>query len=153
MPADRRAGSSAAWLDVMATFSPTSAFVSVDLPALGRPTRQANPDRKGRRSRRAGLRRTRGARHDAAARDGWAACSARARVLGAPHDDVASWFRRPSKRSAVSTSPSTARARAGDRHPAERLGEQAADGVHVLVVELEAEQLAELVDVHARRTR
>ena len=30
---------------VMATFCPTSALVSVDLPALGRPTRQANPAR------------------------------------------------------------------------------------------------------------
>jgi hypothetical protein len=34
-------------LDVMAIFSPTSAFVSVDLPALGRPTKQANPERYG----------------------------------------------------------------------------------------------------------
>ena len=31
--------------EVMATFSPTSALVSVDLPALGRPTMQAKPDR------------------------------------------------------------------------------------------------------------
>ena len=30
-------------LDVMATLSPTSAFVSVDLPVLGRPTMQAKP--------------------------------------------------------------------------------------------------------------
>jgi hypothetical protein len=34
-------------LEVIATFSPTSALVSVDLPVLGRPTRQANPDRCG----------------------------------------------------------------------------------------------------------
>ena len=32
--------------DVIATFDPTSAFVSVDLPTLGRPTKQAKPDRK-----------------------------------------------------------------------------------------------------------
>ena len=32
--------------DVIATFWPTSALVSVDLPALGRPTKQAKPDRK-----------------------------------------------------------------------------------------------------------
>ena len=31
---------------VMATFVPTSAFISVDLPTFGRPARQANPDRK-----------------------------------------------------------------------------------------------------------
>ena len=31
--------------EVMATFCPTRALVSVDLPALGRPTRQANPAR------------------------------------------------------------------------------------------------------------
>src|SRR5690606_14200158 len=34
-------------LEVIATFPPTSALVSVDLPAFGRPTRQANPLRKG----------------------------------------------------------------------------------------------------------
>ena len=32
-------------LDVMATFEPTSAFVSVDFPAFGRPTKHANPER------------------------------------------------------------------------------------------------------------
>jgi hypothetical protein len=32
---------------VIATFVPTSAFVSVDLPALGRPTKQAKPARYG----------------------------------------------------------------------------------------------------------
>src|SRR6266496_3482544 len=32
-------------LDVIATLVPTSALVSVDLPALGRPTKQANPER------------------------------------------------------------------------------------------------------------
>ncbi len=32
-------------LDVIAIFDPISAFVSVDLPALGRPTKQAKPDR------------------------------------------------------------------------------------------------------------
>src|SRR5690606_29419645 len=31
--------------EVIATFSPTSAFVRVDLPAFGRPTTHANPDR------------------------------------------------------------------------------------------------------------
>ncbi len=31
-------------LEVMATLLPTSAFVRVDLPALGRPTTQAKPD-------------------------------------------------------------------------------------------------------------
>ncbi|GMA85623.1 hypothetical protein GCM10025868_08730 [Angustibacter aerolatus] len=34
-------------LEVMATFCPTSALVSVDLPAFGRPTMQANPERCG----------------------------------------------------------------------------------------------------------
>jgi hypothetical protein len=29
---------------VMATFDPTSAFMSVDLPTFGRPAKQANPD-------------------------------------------------------------------------------------------------------------
>src|SRR5262249_8289138 len=33
-------------LEVIATLVPTSALVSVDLPALGRPTKQANPERK-----------------------------------------------------------------------------------------------------------
>ena len=32
--------------DVIATFSPTRALVSVDLPALGRPTKHAKPERK-----------------------------------------------------------------------------------------------------------
>ena len=43
----RRAAWSAACDDVIATFWPTSALVSVDLPALGRPTKQAKPDSKG----------------------------------------------------------------------------------------------------------
>ena len=34
--------------EVMAIFVPTSALVSVDLPALGRPTKQANPARNAR---------------------------------------------------------------------------------------------------------
>ena len=32
--------------DAMATFCPTMALVNVDLPALGRPTKQAKPERK-----------------------------------------------------------------------------------------------------------
>ncbi|GAA4876899.1 hypothetical protein GCM10023222_36710 [Saccharopolyspora cebuensis] len=32
-------------LEVIATFEPTKALVSVDLPALGLPTKQANPER------------------------------------------------------------------------------------------------------------
>jgi ribosomal protein S27AE len=31
--------------EVIATFAPTRAFVSVDLPVLGRPTKQAKPER------------------------------------------------------------------------------------------------------------
>jgi len=34
------------WLAVMAIFCPTRAFVSVDLPVLGRPTKHMNPERK-----------------------------------------------------------------------------------------------------------
>src|ERR1700758_4168309 len=33
--------------EIMASFSPTSALSSVDLPALGRPRMQAKPERKG----------------------------------------------------------------------------------------------------------
>ena len=33
--------------EVIATFVPTMALVSVDLPALGRPTKQAKPERCG----------------------------------------------------------------------------------------------------------
>ncbi len=32
-------------LEVMATFVPTNALVSVDLPVLGRPTKQTKPER------------------------------------------------------------------------------------------------------------
>ena len=32
--------------DVIAILAPISALVSVDLPALGRPTKHANPERK-----------------------------------------------------------------------------------------------------------
>ena len=35
----------------------------------------------------------------------------------------------------------------GDRHPAEVLGEQAADGVDVVVLELDVEALGQLVEV------
>ena len=37
-----------------------------------------------------------------------------------------------------------------DGHPAERLGEQSADGVDLVVAEFEAEQVAEVLDVEAR---
>jgi hypothetical protein len=30
--------------DVIATFAPTSAFISVDLPVFGRPTKQTKPE-------------------------------------------------------------------------------------------------------------
>ena len=124
----------------MATFSPTSALVSVDLPALGRPTRHANPDRNARpapavvsRGRPAGRRRGvgLGRRRRRGARPRSRAGCAGPRAVGDQHEPV------------------DLGARARDRHPAERLGEQAADGVDLLVLEVEAEQLADLLDVHA----
>ena len=56
-------------------------------------------------------------------------------------------LRRPCALSAVSSMPCDPDLRPGDRHPAEMLGEQAADGVDVVVLELDAQPLGQLVDV------
>ena len=60
-------------------------------------------------------------------------------------------LRRPVARSATSSSPSYATTEPGDRHLVQQLGHQAADGLHVLVVQVEAEQVTELVDRQPRR--
>ncbi len=124
-------------LEVMATFCPTSALVSVDLPALGRPTRHAKPA------------------------TGSPSCSrcvahpARSSISGAPcvparparRRTVAMRWRRPAIRSAVRRSPATSHVRAGDRHPPDGLADQPADGVDLVLVEVDVEQLGEVVDV------
>ena len=55
----------------------------------------------------------------------------------------------PAIRSAVSRSPATSPA-TRDRHPADGLAEQAADGVDLVLLEVDVEQLGEVVDVHRR---
>ena len=56
-------------------------------------------------------------------------------------------LRRPARLSAISVEAVQRAGRAGDRHPAERLGEQAADRLDVVVVgQLDVEQLAEVLD-------
>ena len=61
-------------------------------------------------------------------------------------------LRRPPTLSATSSRPCTVDVRTRDRHPAERLGQQAADGLDVVTVgQLDVEQLAEVLDRAAAR--
>ena len=56
-------------------------------------------------------------------------------------------LRRPPALSATSSSPYASACAPGDRHPAQRLGEQAADGLDVVAVgQLDVEQLGEVLD-------
>ena len=62
-------------------------------------------------------------------------------------------LRRPASRSAVSRSPATSPSAPGIGTRPRVLAEQAADGVDVLVVDVDVEQLAEVVDVQRAGTR
>src|SRR5690349_22265660 len=126
---------------VMATFSPTSAFVSVDLPTFGRPTIETNPARYSATMAPSlelpGL--ERGLRVD----EGLVALDEDRRDALAPALGALGLEDEPRDRHAL----------AGQRKVPELLREQAAGAVDVLVLEVEAEELAELVDrqtgVHA----
>ncbi len=142
--------------DVIATFSPTSALVSVDLPTLGRPdeAHEAGTERVGfvghflARLLRRGV--------DACV-DRLAHCpprtppARRSRDWSRSTSTVLIRLRRPSVRSAVRMRPEISPRRPGERKPADRLGEQAADRVDIVILELDAEQVAEFVDGHPRR--
>src|SRR5215207_2234292 len=123
---------------VIATFSPTRAFMSVDLPTFGRPTNETNParysatvipsvelarveGRLGVDERLVGFDEDRG--------------DALAPALGALR---------------LEHETGDGDAIAGLRQPAELFGEQAPRRVDVLVFEVEPEQLAEFVDGQAR---
>src|SRR6478609_7922625 len=134
--------------EVMATFFPTNALVRVDLPALGLPTRTENPARKPPKS----------------------SCSAALfflltwnSLLGcfglfqeAFKVSLYSWYgRRNDMADPVPPALQPVRpqrdalhvnAAAHDGDPAERLREEAAHRVHLVVVNLEVEKLAEVVD-------
>src|SRR6478609_2163664 len=170
--------------EVIATFSPTSAFVSVDLPTLGRPTKVTNPDRPSTGPPTAGsdpasavgsfsaialpllgLRRLalvrRGLRHGDGlgprARDMHLA-GARSRTevllrclqrLAALDEDGGQAPPAPARCPAGQHQPRVLGRRTGLRHTAESLAEQPADRVDVLVVEVDAEQVADLVEAEA----
>src|SRR5215204_1584539 len=123
---------------VIATFSPTRAFVSVDLPTFGRPTIETNPARYSA---------TvvpfhciafveRGLRVDEG-------------LVGLDEDRRDAL---PSALGALSLEHEARDARplSGLRQPAELLREQAARRIDVFVIEVESEQLAELVDRQPR---
>src|SRR6478735_366608 len=111
----------------MATFWPTRALVSVDLPALGRPTRQANP------ARYAALSPPWGAVSSVPAcvpmgilRLGVVAASLLCR--DAVHDDRCHAVAATGHALGRQLEPGDAGRRADDRHPADGLGEEPADG-------------------------
>ena len=64
---------------------------------------------------------------------------------------VAMRWRRPAIRSAVSDSPATSQRRAEDRHPPDGLADEAADGVDLVLVDVDVEEVGEVVDVHRGR--
>ena len=136
---------------VIATFSPTSALVSVDLPTFGRPTKVTNPDRNSAGSVRshhspllaplwrdadlAGARRAPDRRVSAASSASLRSTNTVARPRPRPRDAPP-----------VMTRPSYSAVAPGCGTRPERLAEQTADRVDVLVLELDAEQVADLVE-------
>ena len=144
-------------LEVIATLCPTSALVSVDLPALGRPTRQANPARKsafttpprgGGDGR--GPREPPGRRRPRRPPSGGRPGSGRRGAGGARSRWRSGGDARPSARP-VSRRPATSPVDPGMGTRPIVLAEQAADGVDLLLLDGDTEQLGEVVDVHRGR--
>src|SRR3954453_21056019 len=133
--------------DVMATFWPTRALVRVDLPAFGRPTRQANP-----------------ARYAGASPSDEVSCDSSLMGLllledpagerlgvggvqrfqpahdhrGDPVPSTGHLLRRQGQ-------PRDGGGRPRDRHPADGRGEEAADGVDLLLLDVDVEEVAQVV--------
>ena len=126
---------------VIATFSPTSAFVSVDLPTFGRPTIETNP-----------------ARYSATVVPSFELARVEGRLgvderLVAFDEDRGDALAPALGALRLEDQPRHGHALPRLRQPAELLREQPARRVDVLVLEVEAEQLAELVDRAAARSR
>ena len=108
-------------LDVIATLVPTSALVSVDLPAFGRPMRHANP------ARYLLLVLAHPARSSVS--------GAGSRRLDALHDDARDAVAAPRHPLGGQAQPCHLARGPEDRHPAEVLAMQPADGVDLVVLE------------------
>src|SRR5699024_8137391 len=143
----------------IATFSPTSALVNVDLPTLGRPTRATNPARCTGRDPASSAAVLCCAVSGAGREPGASPAGVKGSVIGAllvgvmrvgsglrgPGDDHG---RQPpaASRGLLRLEDEAVRLGAGadDRHLAERLAEQTADAVDVVVLDLEVEQIPDL---------
>src|SRR6478736_6438322 len=136
--------------EVIATFFPTNALVRVDLPALGLPTRTENPARKPPKS------------SGSAALLFLLTWNSLLGCFGLFEEafkvSFYSWYgRRNDVADAVPPALQPVRpqryalhvhAAAHDGNAAQRLGEEATHGVHLVVVDLQVEQLAQVVDAH-----
>src|SRR6188768_1693133 len=106
---------------MIATFSPTSAFMSVDLPAFGRPTKHVNPER----------------------------CSAIGAFLSL-NDHGTEPAPAALKAVGTKYQTMGLRGSAGYRHATKSLGQQPSDGVDIIIVDFQLEEFAKLVERHAR---
>src|SRR5664279_548032 len=124
---------------MIATFSPTSAFIRVDFPTFGRPTKAANP-----------LRCSVIIARLPAARAASVARASGCRLVFIADAVVGFLFHgEPREPTPSALGPFGAkhqavgrRARSGDRNLAERLGEQARRGVDIVLVDLDVEEFA-----------
>src|SRR5450756_1449503 len=133
--------------EVIATFVPTSAFVRVDLPAFGRPMIDANPDRNSVTTLAFLVTTARGvARERGPVYRPMPGLVTVPLVLGASHQKGRNAV--PAALRPLGEEPNTPDGRLGpgDRHLPARLGQQARGRVHLVVVDLQVEQLAELVE-------
>ena len=144
---------------VMATFSPTRAFVSVDLPTFGRPTNVTKPDLPSTAAShdrspffetrtspvRGGTTRISPVRGERPT-----AVSAASSCLAAFDEHRRDPATAPAGRAAGHDEAAVLGRRARLRHAAESLAEKPADRVDVLVVEFDAEQVADFVEPEAR---
>ncbi len=127
-------------LDVMATLLPTRALVSVDLPAFGRPTRQANP-----------------ATYPSLAHPARSSSTGSALPvwlldgLDRLDDDGGDAVPATGHPLRGEAQPGHLARRPEDGHPPDRLRDEAADRVDLVLVEVHLEHLTEIVDVHRRR--
>src|SRR5690606_16951236 len=135
-------------VEVIATFSPTSALVRVDLPTLGRPTRATNPARC-----------TPPLSAPVPSAVPGTCCSSLMGILlvsvlvlvvGRPaHQHRGEPFASAGRALRLEVEAEGGGGAAGDRHPPGGLGEQPANGVDVIVVDVEVEQLPHLGEARA----
>src|SRR5699024_3181604 len=144
-------------VEVIATFSPTSALVSVDLPTFGRPPRATKPERGGPAPC------APAPPGSWPSSPGWPSCRCPAPIAvllplvllvlvlrGPAHQHGGQALAAAGALLRLEFETEHVHLGAGDRHPSGGLGQQSADAVDVVVVQLETEQVADLGEPRPR---